>query len=39
MERKLTVQIFQVTNINIHRKIIKTKKQKWKEKQLQRYFK
>ena len=39
MERKLTVQIFQLTNINIDRKIIKTKKQKWKEKQLQRYFK
>ena len=39
MGRKTTVQIFQVTNININRKIIKTKKQKWEEKQLQRYFK
>ena len=39
MERKTTVQIFQVTNINIDRKIIKTKKYTWEEKQLQRYFK
>ena len=39
MGRKTTVQIFQGTNINIDRKIIKTKKQKWEEKQLQRYFK
>ena len=39
MERKTTVQIFQLTNINIDRKIIKTMKQKWKEKQLYRYFK
>ena len=39
MERKTTVQIFQVKNINIDRKIIKTKKQKRKEKQLYRYFK
>ena len=39
MGRKTTVQIFQVTNMNIDRKIIKIKKQKWEEKQLQRYFK
>ena len=39
MGRKTTVQIFQVTNINKDRKIIKTMKQKWKEKQLYRYFK
>ena len=39
MGRKTTVQIFQVTNINIDRKTIKTIKQKWKEKQLYRYFK
>ena len=39
MGRKTTVQIFQVTNINIERKIIKTMKQKCKEKQLYRYFK
>ena len=38
MERKTTVQIFQVTNISIHRKTIKTLKQKWKEKQLYTYF-
>ena len=38
MERKTTVQIFQVTNINIDRKTIKTAKQKRKEKQLYRYF-
>ena len=36
---KTIVQIFQVTNINIDRKIIKTMKQKWEEKQLYRYFK
>ena len=39
MERKTTVQIFQVTNMNIERKIIKNWKQKWEEKQLYRYFK
>ena len=39
MGRKTTVQIFQVTIINIDKKIIKTKKQKWEEKKLQRYFK
>ena len=39
MERKTSVEIFQVTNINIDRKTIKTVKQKWKEKQLYRYFK
>ena len=39
MGRKTTVQIFQVTIINIDKKIIKTKKQKWEEKQLYRYFK
>ena len=39
MERKRTGQIFQVTNINKDRKIIKTKKQKTKKKQLYRYFK
>ena len=39
MGRKKTVQIFQVTNINIDRKIIKTKKQKWEEKQPYRYSK
>ena len=39
MGRKTTVQIFQVTDMNIDRKIIKTKKQKRKEKQLYRYFK
>ena len=39
MGRKTTVQIIQVTNINIDRKMIKTMKQKWKEKQLYRYFK
>ena len=39
MKRKTTIQIFQVTYINIDRKIIKTKKQKRKEKQLYRYFK
>ena len=38
MGRKTTVQIFQVTNINIDRKTIKTRKQKWEEKQLYRYF-
>ena len=38
MERKTTVQIFQVTNMNIDRKIIKNWKQKWEEKQLYRYF-
>ena len=38
-ERKTTVQIFQLTNINIDRKTIKTMKQKWKEKQLYRYLK
>ena len=36
MERKTTGQIFQMTNINIDRKIIKTFDQKWKEKQLYR---
>ena len=39
MGRKTTVQIFQVTNINIDRKIMKTRKQKWEEKKLYRYFK
>ena len=39
MDRKTTVQIFQVTNINIERKTIKTMKQKWKEKQMYRYCK
>ena len=39
MERNPTVQIFQVTNINIDRKTIKTLKQKWTEKQLYTYFK
>ena len=39
MERKTTVQIFQVTNMNIDRNIIKNWKQKWEEKQLYRYFK
>ena len=39
MGRKTTVEIFQVTNINIERKTIKTMKQKQKEKQLYRYFK
>ena len=39
MGRKTTVEIFQVTNVNIDRKIMKTWKQKWKEKQLYRYFK
>ena len=39
MGRKSTVQIFQVTNINIDRKTIKTRKQKWEETQLYRYFK
>ena len=39
MERKTTIQIFQVTYIYIDRKIIKTQKQKRKEKQLYRYFK
>ena len=66
MGRKTTVQIFQVTNVNIDRKtiktmkqngkknncidissvkykyrqkIIKTRKQKWVEKRLYRYFK
>ena len=39
MGKKTNVQIFQVTNINIDRKIIKTRKQKWKEKELGRYFK
>ena len=39
MERKTTLEIFQVTNINIDRKTIKTMKQKWKEKQLYRYLK
>ena len=32
MGRKTTVYIFQVTNINIDRKIMKTRKQKWEEK-------
>ena len=31
MGRKTTVQIFQVLNINIDRKTIKTRKQKWEE--------
>ena len=31
MGRNKTVQIFQVTNINMDRKTIKTIKQKWKE--------
>ena len=39
MERKKTVQIIQVTNMNIDRKIRKNQKQKWEEKQLQSYFK
>ena len=39
MGRKATLQIFQVTNININGKIMKTRKQKWEEKQLYRYFK
>ena len=39
MGRKTTVQIYQVTNINIDRKTMKTRKQKWEEKQLYRYFK
>ena len=39
MGRKTTVLIFQVKNINIDRKTIKTMKQKWKAKQLYRYFK
>ena len=39
MERRTTVQIFQMTNINIDRKTIKTTKEKWEEKQLYRYFK
>ena len=39
MGRKTTVQIFPVTNINIDRKTIKTRKNKWEEKQLYRYFK
>ena len=39
MGRKTTVQIFQVTNINIDRKKIKTRKQKWEETQLYRYIK
>ena len=39
MGRKTTVQIFQVKNINIDRKKIKTPKQKTKEEQLYRYFK
>ena len=39
MERRTTVQIFQVTNMNIERKQIKNWKQKWEEKQLYRYFK
>ena len=39
MERKRTGQIFQMTNINIDRKTLKTMKQKWEEKQLYRYFK
>ena len=39
MERKRTGQIFQRSNINIHRKTLKTTKQKWEEKQLYRYFK
>ena len=39
MGRKTIVQIFHVTNMNIDRKIIKTKKQKWEEKQPYRYSK
>ena len=39
MGRKTTVQIFQLTNINIDKKTIITTKQKWKEEQLYRYFK
>ena len=39
MGRKTTLEIFQVTNINIDRKTIKTMKQKWQEKHLYRYFK
>ena len=39
MERKTIVQIFQVTNIYIDRKTIKTRKQKWEKKQMYRYFK
>ena len=39
MERRTTVQIFQMTNMNIDRKTIKTTKEKWEEKQLYRYFK
>ena len=29
MERRTTVQIFQMTNMNIDRKTIKTTKEKW----------
>ena len=39
MGRKTTVQIFQVININIDRKKIKTRKQQWEERQLYRYIK
>ena len=39
MERKTTIQIFEMTNINIDRNTLKTMKQKWKDKQLYRYFK
>ena len=39
MGRKTTVQIFQVTNINIDKKTIKTTEEKCEEKQLYRYFK
>ena len=39
MERRTTVQIFQMTDINIDRKTLKTTKEKWEEKQLYRYFK
>ena len=39
MGRKKTVQIFQVTNINIDRKIIKTEKKKLEENQPYRYSK
>ena len=39
MGRKTAVQIYHVTNINIDRKTMKTRKQKWEEKQLYRYFK
>ena len=39
MERKKIVQIIQVTDMNIDRKIIKNWNQEWEEKLLFRYFK